>query len=283
MTPRAARGSAARTIPRSAIAAAAFGLVGGSLAWMITSAQTDASTIISNGARADLVAACVLGLCTGALVLLGRARHRREGLWNAIATGAIVGGASALVGATLTNWIGQSDSATTFAIARMVACASIAACTSAGLSLIAAARSRTLALESAAIGALGGAVGGAVATLPGPTELWSALAMAWTGATIGFAAVGPSLWRAPVLVQVLPARSERRNMWTLHERTVERGSAMVLAEARITCDDDAVTVHPPPSGAVLDGYPVYRSMPLQRDGMLAVGRARFRLTLTKPT
>ena len=54
-------------------------------------------------------------------------------------------------------------------------------------------------------------------------------------------------------------------------------------EARIACDDDAVVVHPPPNGAVLDGYPLYRTMSLQRDGLLAVGRARFRLTVLRPS
>lgn len=54
---------------------------------------------------------------------------------------------------------------------------------------------------------------------------------------------------------------------------------MALAEARIACVDGVVYVYPPPAGAILDGYPLYRAVPLTRDAMLAVGRARFRVTL----
>jgi len=270
-------------IPRSAIAAAVFGFAGGTLAWVITSAWTDASALMSSNVRADLLAAAVFGLCTGALVSLGRARHRREPLSSAFAAGALIGALSASLGTALSDWTGQVDGAVAFVFARIVTWATIAACMASGLAFMASARSRQRVIESIALGALGGAIGGAVATLPGPTELWSAIAMAWTGAAIGFAGIGPSLWRAPVLVQVLPSRNDRRSMWTLHERAVERGMSMVLAEARIACDDDAVVVHPPPNGAVLDGYPLYRTMSLQRDGLLAVGRARFRLTVLRPS
>jgi hypothetical protein len=38
-------------------------------------------------------------------------------------------------------------------------------------------------------------------------------------------------------------------------------------------------VYPPPAGAVLDGYPLYRALPVSRSVVLAVGRSRCRVTL----
>ena len=56
---------------------------------------------------------------------------------------------------------------------------------------------------------------------------------------------------------------------------------MKWAEARVGCVNDTVYVYPPPAGAILDGYPLYRALPLTRTGMLAVGLTRLRVTLRR--
>jgi hypothetical protein len=253
--------------------------MGGALAWVITATWTDASALRSTSARLDILVAMTLGACTGALVLLARARHRRDPLLPALGRGLVLGGVPAMLAAALTVWLGATTSAIGFVAARVLVWACVAALSAGGLAWVAPARARTVFVETLLLGALGGAVGGAMASLPGPTELWLPLAMAWTGAAIGFAGVGPLLWRAPVVVHVLAARNVRRTMWSLHERAVDVGTAMVLAEARLECNEQGAVIHPPPGGAVLDGYPVYRVMPVQRDALLAVGRSRFRLTV----
>ena len=273
--------SSPRRFPQSVTAAAIAGWIGGSVAWGISSGWLDATPYLRTNGRLDQLVALVLGATAGSLVLVARARHRRESLAPALAAGALLGGIPALIGATMCVWLPSADTAGRFVLVRMIAWALTTAFAASGLSRFTRTPTTRITLESLALGALGGAIGGALYSLPGPSELWSPLAMAWSGAAIGVAGVGPLLWRAAVTVHVLPPRDERRTMWSLHERTVERGASMMLSDAQVACVDDVVYVYPPPGGAVLDGYPLYRAVPLQRDALLAVGRARFRLTLGK--
>ena len=260
-------------------AAAIAGWIGGAVAWSISSGWADATPYLRTNGRLDQLVALLLGATAGALVLVARARHRRDSLAPALGAGVLLGGIPALVGATLGVWLLSADTAGRFVLIRMIAWALSTSFAAMGLSRFTRTPTTRITLESLALGALGGAIGGAMYSLPGPAELWLPVAMAWTGATIGVAGVGPLLWRAAVTVHVLPPRDERRTMWSLHERTVERGAFMVVSDAQVACVDDTVYVYPPPGGAVLDGYPLYRAVPLQRDALLAVGRARFRLTL----
>ncbi len=241
----------------------------------------DATSYLRTNGRLDQLVALLLGATAGAFVLVVRARHRRESLVPALGAGALLGGIPALIGATICVWLLSADSAGRFVLMRMIAWAFSTALAAMGLSRFTRTPTTRITLESLALGALGGAIAGAIYSLPGPSELWLPVAMAWTGAAIGVAGTGPLLWCAAVTVHVLPPRDERRTMWSLHERAVERGTSMKLSDAQVACVGDVVYVYPPPGGAVLDGYPLYRAVPLQRDALLAVGRARFRLTLGK--
>ncbi|MBL0173362.1 MAG: hypothetical protein IPP90_22270 [Gemmatimonadaceae bacterium] len=273
--------SVSRALSPSLSAAVVTGWIGGAVAWAIASGWTDSTTWLSSYDRIDQLVALTIGACSGAGVLTMRARHRREPLMPALVAGALMGGVGALVAASLGLALRGSMSPRGFVLERMATWSLMAACAAAALSCYSRTRHLASTAESFALGALGGAVAGATLSLPGPTELWWPVAMTWCGAAIGFAAVGPALWRAPIVVQVLPPRDERPSMWSLHECAIEEGWSRGLAESQVGCVDGAVYVYPPPAGAVLNGYPLYRAIPVTRDAILAVGRHRYRLTLRR--
>ena len=271
--------SGSRPLPASLSAAAVTGWIGGVLAWAITSGWTDATSMLSTYARVDQYFALTLGACTGACVLAGRARHRREQIWPAVAAGVLLGGTAALAGATIALWMRATDTSAGFLLARIGTWALMAALCAAMLSTFSRARRVSTIVISALLGALGGAMAGALLSLPGPSDVWLPVAMTWCGAAIGFAAVGPAMWRAPLVVQVLPPRHGRLSLWSLHERAIDNDWSMAVADAQLASVNGIAYVYPPPAGAMLDGYPLYRAVPLVRDAIVAVGRVRVRVTL----
>jgi hypothetical protein len=171
------------------------------------------------------------------------------------------------------------DSPVLFVIERLATWGLMAGLIAAALSAFTQVRRARFTLESFLLGTLGGVTAGALFSLPGPSEVWLAFAITLCGASIGFAAVGPAVWHAPVVVHALPPRDARHSLWSLHEQAIHDGWSMMLAEARVGCVDGVVYVYPPPAGAILSGSPLYRAMALGHDAVLAVGRSRFRVTL----
>ena len=268
-----------RPMPASLSAAAVTGWIGGALAWAITSGWTDTTWLLSSYARLDQYVALTIGACTGACILAMRARHRREPIWPAVGAGVLLGGVAALLGATVGLWVPARDTPAGFVFARMTTWALMAALASTALSTFTRVRRIPSLAMSAVLGALGGAIAGALFSLPGPSDVWLPTAMTWCGTAIGFAAVGPAMWRAPAVIQILPPRHGRASLWSLHECAIEDGWSMQVVDAQLGCVDGVLFVYPPPAGAVLDGYPLYRAVPLVRDATIVVGRVRARATL----
>ncbi len=269
-----------RSLPHGATAAAVFGWIGAGIAAAIGSRWTDISPIVSTFARLDQLQMLLTGACVGALVLVGRALHRRESAIAATLAGALLGASGALIGATLAWSLPIGSSPRSFLFTRFAGWAVAAALTSVTLSLWSRSLSFKRIGETAVLGAIGGITAGAVFSMPGPSELWLPIATTIFGATVGFAAVGPGLWRAPLIMQTLPARDTRRGMLSLNERSVDNGWSMQLSEARIGCVDGRVYVYPPPGGVGIDGHSYYRPVELTHDALLTVGRARYRAILS---
>ena len=270
-----------RAFPASLSAAAITGWVGGAAAWAITSGWRDSSALLSSYDRIDQYVALTMGACIGACVLVGRARHRREPLLPAFGAGLLLGGVAALMGATYGLLWRSSESSLGFVFQRIATWTLLAAFAATALSMYSRHWHLRSSGESLVLGALGGAIAGLIFSLPGPADVWLPLAMTWCGGAIGLAAVGPAMWRAPVVVQLQPPRGRRHSLWSLHECAIENGWSMEWVEAQVGCVNDMVYVYPPPAGAVLDGYPLYRVLPLTRTAMLAVGRTRLRVTLRR--
>lgn len=246
---------------------------------MIASGWRDLSSLISSYARLDQLVAMLSGAVIGACVLGLRAQHRREPITAALSAGALLGGVAASIGATLGLVVRGSDTPVGFVMQRIATWALMTGAAALALSAFTRARRWRASVEALVIGLVGGASAGALFSLPGPSEMWLPFAMTWCGAMIGFSAVGPGMWHAPAVVQILPPRDHQLSLWSLHERALDNDWSMTAAEGHIAAVDDVVYVYPPPSGAVLDGYPLYRTVPLTRDVLLAVGRMRFRITL----
>lgn len=287
MTAPALTSSAARPARRtrglhaSISSAIVAGWIGAAFAWLLCSSFTDLSSLMSSYARLDQLVALCLGASTGACVLALRARHRREPVLAAFGAGALLGGVAALLGATIGLVLRLGDSPLAFVLQRVGTWALMSAAMAAALACYTRSPRALAIAESAMIGVIGGVTAGAIFTLPGPAEVWWPIAMTLAGAAVGFAAVGPNMWRAPAVVHVLSSRERRHTFWSLHERTIDDGWSMPVAEGHVACVEGHVYVYPPPAGAILDGYPLYRAMPLAHDVMLAIGRSRFRIALGK--
>lgn len=268
-----------RPLAASVSAAAVAGWIGGALAWALASSVSALPNAMHGYGRLDQAVAFVIGACVGVCVCAMYARHRREAMGLPTLAGFVLGGVAATLGATLGLLVSRGTSPTAFVVGRVVTWALMCAGTAAALALSMRSRHAARALESAVIAGIGGIAAGAIVSFPGPTELWWPVAITMAGAIVGLAAIGPSVWRAPIVVQVLSSRDQRPSLWSLHECAIESGWSMPIGEAQVGCLEGVVTVYPPPAGAVLDGYPLYRAMPLTRDAVLGVGRLRARLVV----
>ncbi len=199
----------------------------------------------------------------------------------AIGAGTLLGAVSALLAVTIGLLLPLGDAPLAFVIQRVGAWALMTGLTSAALACYSRAPNRVTIAESAVIGVIGGAGAGAIFTLPGPAEVWLPIAMTTAGAAVGFAVVGPAMWRAAAVVHVMSPRDQRHTLWSLHERALEDGWSIHVADGQVANVDGTVFVYPPPAGAVLDGYPLYRAVPIARDVVLAVGRTHARVMLRR--
>jgi hypothetical protein len=124
--------------------------------------------------------------------------------------------------------------------------------------------------ESLALGLLAGAVAGTIFGLPGPSELWQAVAcLAW-GAGVGMAACGPLLWHANAIVEAAPARRSP-GILALREWPVDERRPVALGTSRLAWQGGRLALHPGATGASVGGKPVTAAMyvaegPLALDG-----------------
>ncbi|MEP6831805.1 MAG: hypothetical protein ABJB74_00365 [Gemmatimonas sp.] len=269
----------ARTLPATVSGALVAGWVGGAVAWAIANRWSDLSPQVASYARADQLMSLTLSACVGALVLVARARFRREALVPAMCAGMLLGGVGALVGCTLALFLPDGSTGQMFAVVRMLTWSLMAGFASVALAQYTRLHRIGVSIEVLLIGLCGGAVAGAMYSLPGPGELWWPAACTVCGAAIGLASVGPAMWRAPAVALILPPHEQHHTFWSLHERAIERGCAMRVASATISCDGPNVVVYPPATGAVLDGQPLYRPVQLTQNAELVAGRIRCRVTV----
>ena len=232
--------SMSRRMPASVSAAAVAGWIGGALSWMVTSGWRDLSSLTPSYARLDQLVALLTGVVIGACVLGLRARQRREPTMVALAAGALLGGMAASLGATLGLMLRGSDTPVGFVMQRIATWALMSGAAALALSSFTRARRWRCGLEALAIGLVGGATAGALFSLPGPSEIWLPFAMTWYGATLGVAAVGPAIWHAPAVVQLVPPRDHRLSLWSLHERALDNGWSMTAAEGHIAAIDGEI-------------------------------------------
>lgn len=278
---------ATRFVPRSVYAGAALGAAGGWAAWTVAGALADAA---ENGgapaspAELDAVLAGLFGLLVGAAVGAGSA-HRSRG---STVGGAAAGGAAGLVAAAVAavliaaatggGEVGEAVAATPgSAILLRAGAWALAAALTAGAAALVTARWGAGAgrvggaLRAAGAAALTGFAAGLVPALPGPVELWSALAAALAGAGVGAGVTWAAFRRAAGVLSLEAIGARGPGVLSLREWALGEGRAAALGDAAadptVAVANGVVT-----QVAAADAAP----RPVRQDDRVVVGTARYR-------
>jgi len=259
-----------RSLPKGVLASVAWGYAGALVAWAVTSRWSDTGGIVATYARLDQATMLLLGGLVGAAVLAGGALRRRGSVPLAALAGFGLGAAGAVVAASAALLLPGMVSLRGFIIARVLGWAVAGGLTAVLLSLYGGAPDARRSSESLALGLLAGAVAGVVFTLPGPSDLWQALACMVFGAGVALAAEGPGLWHAAAIVEAV-GTGRSPGILSLREWPVPARGAVAIGGTRLAWQTGRLALHPAAAGAMVDGRRVSEAMfvspgPLALDG-----------------
>lgn len=270
--------AASNALPRSIVAATLLGYAAGVLAWAAVSLANLPAHFTSDYARLDQITMLLIGMIVGGVTLGGVALRTRGVVLLGVVLGIALGGVGALGGTSVALLIPAGASVRAFVLARVVSWALAGG----GCTLLLTIYLRPLVVrrvvESVVIGGVGGALGGVVFVLPGPSDLWQAVAIALFGAGIAIAVCGPALWHALATVEVVASRG-RVGMLTLREWPVHNDAPIELGALRVAAQAGRVALYPPPNGADVDGRAVHAAIFVEHDCRVAVAGDRFRVRL----
>lgn len=185
---------------RGAFAAPMTGVAGALLAWGGASGLRDLGPVVSSYARLDLVVAVLLGALVVAFVLGGSALRVQRSPLPAACVGLLMGAMAGAVGGVLGTAL--STAAGPFLLRRALAWGALGACVAAAAALRWVRGDPRRLLEAAAVGTLAGAAAGAVFSIPGPGDVWQAMAFSLVGAACGFGACSLAVRRASGVVEL---------------------------------------------------------------------------------
>jgi hypothetical protein len=268
------------SVPRGVLASSVFGYVGALLAWIIVGFWTDTSSILSSYARIDQLTMALLGATIGAAVLGGIALRTRGVVAAGLAAGLLLGAIAGVGGATIALALPLGTTIRAFLLVRLAGWAAAGLLAAALLACYPRPFNARRVGESALLGLLAGAIGGALFALPGPSEVWQGLAFLVLGAGVGLAVGGPYIWGAVAIVEAAPTRHMLPNVLSLREWPVYDESSIVIGDAQIGCQAGALALYPPTTGAMLNDRPVSAPTFMPAGGRLTVGLARFRIRMT---
>ena len=282
---------ATRFVPRGVYAGAALGAAGAWTAWTVAGAVADGSAdgagLFGASTGLDGIAAVLFGLLVGALTGAGTARRADGSTAGGAGLGAGAGAVAAFVWTGIVALTvdrgrdGASHAAATplaAILVRAVLWALLGAVVAAGVTLATArwtvpAGRFAAALRAAAWSALAGIVAGLLPALPGPVELWTALAASVAGAGVGAAAAWVALRRA-VGVLTLEARGERGpGVLSLREWTLADGRTAAIPDATGAPASLVTVVGLAVTQADAPGAP---GRPIRQEDRLTVGGMRYR-------
>jgi len=274
--PSATRSAGPSRLPRGIAASALFGYAGAFLAWLVAGIFTDLTDLISSYQRLDQVAICLLGAAAGAAVLAGAALRQRRSVVVGAASGLLLGGAGTLLGGSAALLLIHPASPAAFLGYRLLAWALAGVVGGAFLACHAVPLAPGRVGESATLGLIAGAMSGAVLGLPGPSELWQAVAWLLFGAALGVAVTGPLLWHASAMVELQHPRG-LPTMVSLREWPILEGSSVQLGSAQLAAQEGQVAFYPPASGASVNGGVVTQPVYLPSGGALEVAGAHYQV------
>jgi hypothetical protein len=255
------------------------GLTAAALAWVLSGLISDRTPLVNNSIRIDQFTMCLLGSFVGAAVLGGRAVSQRLEFPSELLAGLALGGFAALLSATVFAYLPVPSSSRAFVLFRAVAWAFTGGTTAMALATWIQQRDRRAILQSGLRGLAGGAMAGVIFALPGPAELWQAVAMLVVGAVTGFAVITPLFRRAVAVADLGPRRGPVPGILTLRESILYEGNAVSLGAATLACQGGRIALYPPPAGVVFNGRAVVEATILNSGGTLLVADQRFRIQL----
>jgi hypothetical protein len=264
-----------RSLPKGVLASAAWGYAGAFIAWAISGRWTDTGGILATYARLDQATMLLLGGLVGAAVLAGGALRRRGSVPLGALAGFGIGAAGAVIAASAALLLPGVVSLRGFIVARVLGWAVAGGLTALLLSLYGATPDGRRSSESLALGLLSGAVAGVVFALPGPSDLWQALACIAFGVGVALAAEGPGLWHAAAIVEAV-GTGRAAGILSLREWPVPARGVVAIGGARLAWQAGRLALHPAASGATVDGRRVSEAMYLS-PGPLALDGAAYRV------
>ena len=257
-------------VPKGILASAVWGYAGGFVAWLISGLWTDTGGVLSTYARLDQATMGILGGLVGAAVLAGSAVRTRGSVALGAAAGFGMGAAGAVIAATGALLLSGMVSLRGFIVLRVLGWAVGGGLTALLVSIYSAGIDARRSSESLALGLLAGAIAGTIFGLPGPSELWQAVACLVWGGGVGVAASGPLLWHANAIVEGAPAR-RAGGILALREWPVDDRRPVALGHARFAWQGNRLALHPGAAGAEVGGKRVTQAVylaegPLSLDG-----------------
>lgn len=259
---------AAARVPRGILASAAWGYAGGFLAWLISGFWTDTGSVLATYARLDQATMGLLGGLVGAAVLAGAALRTRGSVALGLAAGFGLGAAGAVMAASGALLLSGAVSLRGFVVLRVLGWSVGAGLAALLIAIYPAGTDGRRSSESLVLGLLAGAVAGTVFGLPGPSELWQAVACLVWGSGVGIAACGPLLWHANAIVEGAPAR-RAPGILALREWPVDDRRPVAVGSARFAWQGNRLALHPGAAGAQVGGKQVTQAVYLA-DGPLSL-------------
>ena len=266
-----------RSLPKGILASASLGYVGGVAAWIAAGLAGDLTRLIPSYVRLDQFTMLLLGALTGAPVLAGAALRTRGSVLVNVGAGLVLGAAGAIAGASLALLL-PGTSVRAFVIVRIVGWAVAAGLTAVLLAAFVARPAARRLAESFGLGLLAGAAAGVVFALPGPAELWHALAFSVFGAGVGAAVAGPLLWGAAAIVELVPPRGAP-GIFSLREWPVQEGTVVDVQGTRVACRDGRVALYPAGVGTSVGGRTVSDPVYLADADRISIGSAEYDVRL----
>ncbi|MEO6209314.1 MAG: hypothetical protein ABIQ10_04220 [Gemmatimonadaceae bacterium] len=273
-------------VPKGAYAAAVSGMSGALLAWLVCSTITDLSDALPTYARLDLAEGGILGVFAGAFIAGSDALRRRAsvplGILFGIALGLVGGVAGGAAGAGLGGVLAPKLTPAIFPVARIVAWVVLGAALGLTLGMRWWQDDERRTVDGAGYGALAGLVAGILYSLPGPSELWQALAFAIVGAGVGAGVCAPSLRRSVAILELERGGSGSIGLTRLREWGLLDGTTVPLerdgsAAASVVCEATRCRIVPSAGGGVrVSGKAIAAPTELVNEDRIAIGDAQYR-------
>lgn len=240
-------------LAKGGVAGAMAGAAGAIVAWMLAGLWDDLGDVLFSYQMLDLAVATLLGALVGAAVGLSDAARSRRSMPLATLIGAALGAAGGALGGflavLLSGLISTDASARGFVLFRIAAWGAVGLGVGLFTGLAYVRSDRRRAIDGVIWGLSGGLIAGLMYSLPGPADLWNAVAFAVLGTAVGAGLCGPTLQRSHAILEREAARGGPLRLFGIREWALRPSSTIVhlrdaSAEATIEPHEGGFVLRP---------------------------------------